>query len=108
MALCRFTAPCPPFFQQWKKWWPNGMPPVRVPRHLLPPGFAAQIRVEALLEASLADQVAGDVTVAVAPCQLALAHLADVTEEVRGQRPERIVALRRHLQRDAGQVELVR
>src|SRR5256885_7848015 len=30
MALCRSTAPCPPFFQQWKKWFPKGMPPVQV------------------------------------------------------------------------------
>ena len=40
--------------------------------------------------------------------ELALAHLADVAEEVRGERAEGIVAARRDLERDAGQVELVR
>ena len=28
MAAWRFTLPCPPFFQQRKKWVPKGMPPL--------------------------------------------------------------------------------
>src|SRR5438034_1277905 len=133
MALWRSTAPCPPFFQQWKKWFPKGMPPVevtvegecerparavrlllqhpdaaaeRIHLHLLVTGVAAQVLVEALLEARLADQVAAHV-VAVVLRELALAHLADVAEEMRGERPGRIVAFRCDPQRDTGQVELV-
>ena len=79
----------------------------RIHLHLLVTGVAAQVLVEALLEARLADQVAAHV-VAVVLRELALAHLADVAEEMRGERPERIVAFRRDPQRDAGQVELVR
>src|SRR5205823_4220639 len=79
----------------------------RIHLHLLVTGVAAQVLVEALLEARLADQVAAHV-VAVVLRELALAHLADVAEEMRGERPERIVAFRRDPQRDTGQVELVR
>src|SRR5213078_1103987 len=78
----------------------------RIHLHLLVTGVAAQVLVEALLETRLADQVAAHV-VAVVLRELALAHLADVAEEMRGERPERIVAFRRDPQRDTGQVELV-
>src|SRR6266436_1564298 len=81
--------------------------PERIHLHLLVTGVAAQVLVEGLLEARLADQVAAHV-VAVVLRELALAHLADVAEEMRGERPERIVAFRRDPQRDAGQVELMR
>src|SRR5207244_9618936 len=81
--------------------------PARSHLHLRVTGVAAQVLVEGLLEARLADQVAAHV-VAVVLRELALAHLADVAEEMRSERPERIVAFRRDPQRDAGQVELVR
>src|SRR5262249_12712279 len=74
--------------------------------HLLASRRAAQVLVERLLEARLADQVALQVA-AVSLGELVLAHLADVAEKGRGEWPEGIVPLRRDAERDAGKVELV-
>src|SRR5213596_2779909 len=61
----------------------------RIHLHLLVTGLAAQVLVEGFLEACLADHVATQV-VALVLRELALAHLTDVAEEMRAERPERI------------------
>ena len=74
---------------------------------LLAAAVAAELIVPRALEARLADEVTLAQVLRGAVGQLALAHLADVAEHVRRERSVRIVALRRDLEGDARQLELV-
>ena len=66
--------------------------PERVDEQPLEPGRAAQVAIERGLDARLADLVAAD-ELGVRPLrQLLLRHLADVAEDVRGERAVRVVA----------------
>src|SRR5262249_58980689 len=62
----------------------------RVHLDLLPAGLAAQLPIPGLLEIRLANQIAAADVGALVACQLALADLADVAEEVPRHRPLRL------------------